>query len=73
MLLVPQGFAHGFITLENDCEVQYKVDKIYNKSSERSIKYNDPKIGIKWPSEDVILSEKDQNAPLLNDLDVNFV
>lgn len=73
MLLVPQGFAHGFVTLENDSEVQYKVDKIYDKSSDRSIKYNDPTIGINWPLSDVILSDKDLKAPLLKESDVNFI
>lgn len=73
MLLVPQGFAHGFVTLENDCEVQYKVDDLYDKQLDRSIKYNDPSIGVKWPIDEVILSEKDKNAPLLKDSDVNFI
>ena len=73
MLLIPKGFAHGFITLEEDCEVQYKVDKVYNKASDRSIKYNDPNINIIWPFMDVLLSEKDKNAPLLKDSDVNFL
>ena len=73
MLLVPQGFAHGFVTLEDDTEVQYKVDNIYDKPSDRSIKYNDPQIGIQWPALDVILSDKDLNAPLLKDSDVNFL
>lgn len=73
MLLVPQGFAHGFVTLENDCEVQYKVDNLYDKKLDRSIKYNDPSIGIKWPIDEVILSEKDKNAPVLKDSDVNFI
>ena len=73
MLLVPQGFAHGFVTLENDSEVQYKVDNIYDKASDRSIKYNDPTIGINWTLTDVILSDKDLKAPLLKDSDVNFI
>ena len=73
MLLVPQGFAHGFVTLEDHSEVQYKVDNIYDKPSDRSIKYNDPQIGIQWPVLDVILSDKDLNAPLLKDSDVNFL
>ena len=73
MLLIPQGFAHGFITLEEDTEVQYKVDNIYDKASDRSIKYNDPTIGINWPVIDVILSDKDLKAPLLKDSDVNFI
>jgi dTDP-4-dehydrorhamnose 3,5-epimerase len=73
MLLVPKGFAHGFVTLENDCEVQYKVDNVYDKNSDRSIKYNDQDINIAWPIDEVILSEKDINAPLLKDSDVNFI
>jgi dTDP-4-dehydrorhamnose 3,5-epimerase len=72
MLLVPQGFAHGFVTLEADCEVQYKVDNIYDKDSDRSIKYNDPDINIVWPIDEIILSDKDSNASLLIDSDVNF-
>jgi len=72
MLLVPQGFAHGFITLEENSEVQYKVDNYYNPNTDRSIKYNDLDIGIQWPLKDIILSEKDQNAPLLKNSDVNF-
>jgi dTDP-4-dehydrorhamnose 3,5-epimerase len=73
MLLVPKGFAHGFITLENNCEVQYKVDNTYDKSSDRSIRFDDISIGINWPTNDVMLSEKDKNAPLLKDSDVNFI
>jgi dTDP-4-dehydrorhamnose 3,5-epimerase len=72
MLLVPKGFAHGFLTLEDNSEVQYKVDNYYNPGTDRSIKYNDPDIGIAWPLEDVILSEKDRKAPYLKDSDVNF-
>lgn len=72
MLFIPQGFAHGFITLEEDSEVQYKVDNYYDPTTDRSIKYDDPKIGIKWPIENVILSDKDKNAPYLKDSDVNF-
>jgi dTDP-4-dehydrorhamnose reductase/dTDP-4-dehydrorhamnose 3,5-epimerase len=73
MLLVPKGFAHGFVTLEDHTEVQYKVDNLYDKPSDRSIKYNDPQIGIQWPILDVILSDKDLNAPFLKDSDVNFL
>jgi dTDP-4-dehydrorhamnose 3,5-epimerase len=73
MLLVPKGFAHGFITLEDNCEVQYKVDSIYDKPSDRSIMYNDPEIGISWPKMEIVLSDKDKYAPLLKDSDVNFL
>jgi dTDP-4-dehydrorhamnose 3,5-epimerase len=72
MLFVPQGFAHGFITLEEHCEVQYKVDNFYDKSTDRSIQYDDEQIGIQWPDIEVVISEKDKNAPLLKDSDVNF-
>lgn len=71
-LLIPQGFAHGFVTLEENSEVQYKVDNFYDTNTDRSIKYDDPNIGIKWPLDDVILSEKDKKAPYLKDSDVNF-
>jgi dTDP-4-dehydrorhamnose 3,5-epimerase len=73
MLLVPQGFAHGFVTLVDNCEVQYKVDNFYNKNADRSIKYNDSQINISWPFLDVILSNKDLDAPSLIDSDVNFI
>lgn len=73
MLLVPKGFAHGFITLEDNSEVQYKVDNIYDKPSDRSIMYNDLEIGIRWPKVEVVLSDKDKYAPLLKDSDVNFL
>ncbi|WP_077307313.1 dTDP-4-dehydrorhamnose 3,5-epimerase [Terribacillus halophilus] len=71
-LLVPRGFAHGFITLTDDVEVQYKVDEVYSPEHDRNILWNDPEIGIEWPLLDVILSEKDKNAPLLKDVDNNF-
>ncbi|QWB95442.1 dTDP-4-dehydrorhamnose 3,5-epimerase [Mycoplasmatota bacterium] len=72
MLLIPQGFAHGFVTLEENSEVQYKVDAYYDPKSDKSIKYDDPDISIKWPLNDVILSKKDITAPYLKDSDVNF-
>lgn len=73
MILIPQGFAHGFITLEDCCEVQYKVDNLYDLSLDRSIKYDDPQIGIDWPEMDLVISDKDKKAPLLKDSDVNFL
>ena len=73
MLFVPQGFAHGFVTLEDHTEVQYKVDNVYDKPSDRSIRFDDPQIAIEWPISDVILSDKDKNAPLFKDSDANFI
>ena len=72
MLLIPMGFAHGFISLENDCEVQYKVDNCYKQTADRSIRYNDPSINIAWPDIPIILSDKDKNSPFLCESDVNF-
>lgn len=73
-LLVPKGFAHGFMTLTNDVEVQYKVDELYSPENDRGIIWNDSEIGIEWPPMDIkpVLSEKDENAPLLSEADHNF-
>ena len=73
MLYIPKGFGHAFLTLTDDVEVQYKVDQYYSKEHDRSIRWNDPEIGIDWPVKDPILSEKDRNAPFLKNSDCNFV
>lgn len=63
-LLIPSGFLHGFMTLEDNCEVQYKCSDIYAPDCDGAVRYDDPIIGIKWPiSEDkAILSDKDKAA-----------
>lgn len=71
-LLIPKGFAHGFLTLTDDVEVQYKVDEYYSPECDRSIKFDDPEICIDWGIEDPIISEKDKKAPLLKDSDTDF-
>ncbi|MFD6442164.1 dTDP-4-dehydrorhamnose 3,5-epimerase [Peribacillus sp. NPDC060186] len=72
-LLVPKGFAHGFMTLTDDVEVQYKVDELYSPENDRGIIWNDPEIGIEWPIDiQPVLSDKDEKAPLLKDADNNF-
>ena len=66
-ILVPKGFAHGFVTLEEHSEVQYKVTAPYRPDLDRSIRFDDPQIGIGWPvkADDIQLSAKDQVAPFL--------
>jgi len=71
-LLIPKGFAHGFLTLTDDVEVQYKVDEYYAPECDRSIRFDDPEISIDWEIDDPILSEKDLKAPFLKDSDVDF-
>lgn len=72
-LFVPVGFAHGFLTLEPDTEVLYKVSATYDRESERAIRFDDPTIGIAWPElgTPLILSDKDRAAPLLKDADLD--
>lgn len=71
---IPRGFAHGFVTLTDNVEVQYKADQYYAPSYDGNIRYNDSEIGIDWGNGPFILSEKDQSAPMLKDrTDLNFV
>ena len=69
---IPNGFGHAFITLEDNCEVQYKVDEFYYPEYDRAIAWNDPEINIDWNIENPIVSQKDMNAPKLKDSDVNL-
>lgn len=72
-LFIPQGFLHGFLTLTDDVEVQYKVDDYYDHGCDRSVRFDDPEIGVEWGISEPILSQKDIGAPLLKDSDINFV
>jgi dTDP-4-dehydrorhamnose 3,5-epimerase len=72
-LYVPEGFAHGFVTLEDDTEVTYKVSAPYSPEHDRSIRFDDPAIGIDWPLDgEPVLSNKDAAAPLLADVESGF-
>jgi dTDP-4-dehydrorhamnose 3,5-epimerase len=66
-MLVPAGFAHGFVTLEPDCEVLYKASAPYAPACERGVAFDDPAIGVVWPLPDggPTLSERDKRWPLL--------
>ncbi|MFY0643130.1 MAG: dTDP-4-dehydrorhamnose 3,5-epimerase [Bacteroidia bacterium] len=63
MLYVPEGFAHGFITMEEDCEVFYQVSEFYTPGKEKGIRWNDPLFNISWPTQNPVLSEKDGQHP----------
>lgn len=73
-VFVPKGFAHGFVTLEPDTDVYYKVSGQYAREEERAIRYDDPEIGIDWPMdlEALVVSDKDRDASLLVDVDNNY-
>lgn len=73
-LFIPAGFAHGFVTLEPDCEIAYKVDDYYAADCDGGIAWNDPAIGIDWQlgASAPLLSEKDAGLPLLADLAIDF-
>ncbi len=71
-LFVPKGFAHGFLTVTDNVEVQYKVDEYYSPKNDRSIRFDDLEIGVDWGIENPIISDKDLDAPTLSGSDVNF-
>lgn len=73
LFYVPEGFAHGFCALSDETDVIYKVNQEYSAENDRGILWNDPKIGVKWPLDDLIISGKDKQHPLLENADNNFV
>lgn len=72
MIFVPAGFAHGFLTLQPNTEVQYKVDNFYAPNHDSGIRWNDPVLNISWPVTNPILSDKDGKLPFLSDLESPF-
>jgi dTDP-4-dehydrorhamnose 3,5-epimerase len=72
-LYVPPGFAHGFCVLSDAALVQYKCTELYHQKSEHSLRWEDPRIGIAWPVERPVLSEKDLRAPRLDEIDPEFL
>lgn len=72
MLYIPPGFAHGFCVLSATCLFTYKVTAEYAPATEGGILWNDPTIGIKWPLDAPLLSDRDAALPLLGDADFNF-
>lgn len=72
MLWIPPGFAHGFLTLEENTLFFYKCTQVYNKESEGCIAWNDPLLNIDWEMEKPLVSDKDSNAPGFHDIDSPF-
>lgn len=69
ILLIPTGFAHGFSVLSDEATIYYKCNDYYNKELERGIRWNDPKLGIDWKVSEPVLSDKDKNLPMLDELE----
>jgi dTDP-4-dehydrorhamnose 3,5-epimerase len=68
-LFVPEGFAHGFCTLENNTEILYKVSQFYSPRHEGGIRWDDPQLSIPWPVDaaSIVVSEKDAALPFLRE------
>ena len=73
LLYVPEGFAHGFCVLSDEADVIYKVNNEYSPENDRDILWSDPEVGVNWPIDDPIISEKDGKQPLLKNADNEFV
>ncbi|MDR0239919.1 MAG: dTDP-4-dehydrorhamnose 3,5-epimerase [Deltaproteobacteria bacterium] len=71
-VLIPKGFAHGYMTLEPGTEFHYKVDHYYSPENEGGLRWNDPALQIDWPDRTPIMTERDNNWPLLADLPAIF-
>lgn len=73
MMYIPEGFAHGFLTLEDNTVFSYKCNNFYDGPSEDSLRWDDPDLNIQWKAEKPILSGKDAIAPLFKDFDSPFI
>ncbi|PLX66993.1 MAG: dTDP-4-dehydrorhamnose 3,5-epimerase [Denitrovibrio sp.] len=73
MLYVPEGFAHGFQALTDDCEILYFNSQLYAPESEGILNAKDPSIGIDWPDEITTISDKDSNAPYITNFNGLYI
>lgn len=69
---IPSGYGHAFLTLQDNCEVQYKVTGLYEPKLDRAIAWNDLEIAVEWGIDNPIVSQKDMQAPTLAESDVNL-
>ncbi|MBN2353897.1 MAG: dTDP-4-dehydrorhamnose 3,5-epimerase family protein [Spirochaetales bacterium] len=72
-VLIPKGFGHAFLSLEDDTEAVFRVDEYMDPALQRAISFRDPELGIPFGVEDPVLADYDAAAPLLRDSDCNFV
>lgn len=72
IMYIPEGFAHGFVTLSEYADVWYKMTNEYSPEHDTGIRWNDPNVAIAWPIKDPILSEKDQTLPMLREARTGF-
>ncbi|MGD0965393.1 MAG: dTDP-4-dehydrorhamnose 3,5-epimerase [Candidatus Acidiferrales bacterium] len=63
MLCISEGCAHGFLTLEDDCEIFYQMSEFYHREMSRGVRWNDPAFGIKWPGRTEVISTRDASYP----------
>jgi len=66
-LFIPIGFAHGFCTLSEEAHVAYKVSSVYDPTTEKGFRFNDPELAIQWPIKDPIVSERDRSSPFFRE------
>ncbi|MBC7086778.1 MAG: dTDP-4-dehydrorhamnose 3,5-epimerase, partial [Methanomethylovorans sp.] len=73
-LLIPKGFAHGFVVLSESAVFAYKCDEYYNPKAERGIIFDDPALGIDWKIDpaDMIIADRDRKWPVLAEAEINF-
>lgn len=71
-ILIPVGFGHAFLTLEDDTSVLYKYDNYYSGPCAKTICWNDPDIAIDWGTDDIIISPQDASAPTLEQMNIDF-
>jgi dTDP-4-dehydrorhamnose 3,5-epimerase len=62
-LYVPEGCAHGFLTLDDECEVHYQISQLYVPEAASGVRWDDPAFGITWPGEVVVMNERDRSYP----------
>jgi dTDP-4-dehydrorhamnose 3,5-epimerase len=63
MVYIPEGCAHGFLTLEDNCEIFYQISEFYSPEAARGVRWNDPAFGIAWPAAPQLISDRDRNYP----------